>query len=58
MGNDEGLYHLARRSRDYEAYRDALNEIGVRETPDGVSLYDSGLDIEALDEAVEECLGF
>jgi len=52
--NDEGLYHLALRCRDYKQFRDLMRELESFETPDGVSWGDSGLDIEALDAMISE----
>ena len=63
IGNDEGLYHEARRCRDYAAFVESMREFGEdcgdktgisRETPDGVAWNDSGLDTDALDEMIEE----
>lgn len=54
LGNDEGLYNLAREAKTYSATVDSLRELGYTETPDGVSYTDSGLDLEALEECVEE----
>jgi len=61
IGNDAGLYALARASRrdekPYAAFVEALKECNngkpiAYETPDGVSWADSGLDISALDEMI------
>ncbi len=60
IGNDEGLYRLAREMRGlhaYQAFVEALKEYGGEiaiQTPDGVAWNDSGLDIDALDEMMEE----
>ena len=56
LGNDEGLYNLARRYRrsGYQALANDLKEIGSYETPDGVAWTDSGLDIDELDEMLAE----
>ena len=57
IGNDEGLYSIARqyRHRGYEAFaKEMREELGSKETPDGASWTDSGLDIEALDEMLVE----
>lgn len=57
IGNDELLYQEARRykRKGYMAFREALRqEIGMTETPDHVSLNDSGLDVEALDRMIKE----
>src|SRR5690349_11557854 len=65
IGNDEGLYQLARESRDYKRFvqrmagfadlnhGDGINNIATQ-TPDGVAWNDSDLDIDALDEMIEE----
>lgn len=60
IGNDEGLYHLARsyRHKGYKAFAESLKEFGnmavALQTPDGVAWNDSGLDIDALDEMMRE----
>lgn len=57
IGNDEGLYNMAREYRDkgYKALADDLREQGeLTETPDKVAYNDSGLDVEALDEMLKE----
>ena len=54
FGNDEGLYNIARECRNYNQFREQMRELGMIETPDNVSFNDSGLDIEALDEAIAE----
>ena len=56
LGNDEGLYNLMREfaGQGYEVLANELRELGHIETPDGVAYNDSGLDIEALDELVNE----
>ena len=61
IGNDEGLYNMAREYRHqahpYQAFRESLEEVGgeiAYRTPDGVAWNDSGLDIEALDEMMAE----
>ena len=65
IGNDEGLYDTARDFRhslspyaDFCEYMKELRDdiggdIGYQ-TPDGVAWNDSGLDIPALDEMIEE----
>ena len=54
IGNDEGLYHIARRCRDYESFASEMREVGVTETPDKVAYNDSGLDTDELDEMIKE----
>lgn len=61
IGNDEGLYNLARRyrsrSRPYDAFVDDLSEVGgaiAYQTPDGVAWNDSGLDRDALNDLIAE----
>jgi hypothetical protein len=54
IGNDEGLYNLARECKTYEAFRDEMREMGVTETPDGVAYNDSGLNIKELDRMIKE----
>lgn len=58
INNDEGLYHMAKEHRTslepYSDFATAMRDLGIVETPDGVSWTDSGLDIETLDELIEE----
>lgn len=66
IGNDEGLYRLAKqyRRQGYRAFVRALKELSdpndhtnhqiAFETPDNVAWNDSGLDIEALDGMMGE----
>jgi hypothetical protein len=54
IGNDEGLYNLARECDDYYAFREMMRESGSTETPDEVSWNDSELDIYELDEMINE----
>ena len=59
IGNDEGLYSLAKESKTYEAFKEALREcdpssaIGI-ETPDKVAWNDTGIDLDAIDEMFKE----
>jgi hypothetical protein len=54
LGNDEGLYSLAKGFQSYEKLADELRELGLTETPDKVAFNDSGLDTDALDEMLRE----
>lgn len=54
IGNDEGLYQMARASGDYNTLASTLIELGLTETPDGVRYHDPELDITELDEAFSE----
>ncbi len=58
IGNDEGLYDLARSLRNrpnpYELLVEQLRELGLTETPDKVAYNDSGLDIDELNAMIEE----
>lgn len=68
IGNDEGLYRMAKEYRHkanpYKAFVEALKELADDmpggnvtihlQTPDGVAWNDSGLDIDALDQMIEE----
>jgi len=54
IGNDEGLYSIARRCRDYDQAVKRLTAYGFITTPDGVSLKDTALDITELNEFIEE----
>ncbi len=54
IGNDEGLYSIARESKDYATFRETMRELNSTETPDGAAWNDSGLDTDALDECIAE----
>lgn len=59
IGNDEGLYHLARdfrnRSNPYPQFAATMREdFEATETPDGVAWNDSGLDIDELNTMIAE----
>lgn len=59
IGNDEGLYELAKTCHDYEAFTNELKDLSGNapisfQTPDGVSWTDSGLDIEELDSMFKD----
>ena len=58
LGNDEGLYNMARRYgrglHPYGTLTYALLQCGVKETPDGVSYGHPKLDREALNEMLQD----
>jgi len=63
IGNDEGLYHEARRCNSYETFvqrmKDLAEDCGdtsgiAYQTPDGVAWNDSGLDTDELDNMLTE----
>ena len=60
IGNDEGLYRLARecvradRKAPYARFVEQMRESGHLETPDGVAYNDSGLDARHLDRMMRE----
>jgi hypothetical protein len=51
--NDEGLYHIAKRCRNYAKFVEQMTEIEVSKTPDGVDWKDKQLDTTELDEVIE-----
>lgn len=63
ISNDEGLYSLSTQCACYDEFIETVRELGMVETPDGVSWTDSGLDYESIDRVafaedaddVEEC---
>lgn len=61
IGNDEGLYSMARECADYAQFQSQIREMApspiAYETPDGVSWTDSGLDIEELDSMIADLKG-
>ena len=52
IGNDEGLYHLAREAGNYEDFVDCLESCSFNElsTPDGVNYRDPKVNIVELNE--------
>ena len=56
LGNDEGMYRMARmyRHHGYNALSHLLEESYGSMTPDGVSWKDSDLDIDELNEMLED----
>lgn len=59
IGNDEGLYSMARECKDYDQFVQQLKECSEGspisfQTPDGVSWTDSGLDTDELDNMIAE----
>jgi hypothetical protein len=58
IGNDEGLYALAKESKNYKNFTAALREFETSniafETPDNVAWNDSSLDIKAINKAIKE----
>ena len=52
IGNDEGLYHLAREAGNYEDFVDCLEGCSFNEpsTPDGVNYRDPKVNIVELNE--------
>ena len=58
IGNDEGLYNIARDFRSYDDFAESMRrELNSTETPDGVAWNDSGLDTDALDDMLAELRG-
>lgn len=54
IGNDEGLYNIAREEKTYLGFVATMRDLDSTETPDHVAWNDSGLDIDALDEMISE----
>ena len=54
IGNDEGLYSIAKGCIDYQGFVDTMREFESTETPDKVAWNDGSLDLDALDEMLEE----
>ena len=57
LGNDYGLYNLAKDSSSYQEVVETLRGDNITETPDKVAYNDSGLDLLALDNLVKEFHG-
>ena len=59
IGNDEGLYNLARDSKSFEQFKEALAEIGgeiARMTPDDVAWSDFRVDTDEIDAFFAEII--
>lgn len=59
IGNDEGLYNLAKKSKDYENFQNKLDDIMegwpiAYETPDGVAWCDVLVDVVAINKMIGE----
>ena len=54
IGNDEGLYNVARECRDYSEFSCLMRDMGIIGTLDGVSWCASGLNTGELDEMIAE----
>ena len=56
LGNDEGLYEIARLCETYSDFVDALEGCSLNDlsTPDGVSYKDAQLNTVELDEMIAE----
>lgn len=62
IGNDEGLYNLARECKTFERFKAELREISAGtpiaiETPDGVAWNDSAIDTDEIEAMFEEDFG-
>ena len=53
IGNDEGLYNMARRCVDYKQFASNVSEF-ITQTSDGVAWDDPQLDYARLDEMIDE----
>ena len=51
IANDEGLYNLSMSCANYDEFVGTMRELDSLETPDGIAWNDSGLDIDAINEA-------
>ncbi len=57
IGNDEGLYRLAKEAGSYQSFRATMREMGSlggTETPDGVAYNDARVDTAAINEMIGE----
>lgn len=52
--NDESLYHIARRCKTYENFKDYMRELGCLETLDQVAWNDSSINESEIDEMIGE----
>ncbi len=54
IGNDQGLYSIARECKSYGQFKDEMLAMGNTETPDGVSYTDRKLSIRELNACIRE----
>jgi hypothetical protein len=54
MGNDERLYNIASRCKDYAEYKEHMRACCSTGTSDGVSWWSDRLDTDELDELILE----
>ena len=54
LGNDEGLYNIARRAMDYEHLLEIFECYGIESTGDGVRWDDPKINKVEMDEVIEE----
>ena len=56
INNDESMYLMALSCKNYAEYKTAMDEIGMKNTPDNVYWNDPKIDIDAIDEVIAEIL--
>lgn len=54
LGNDEGMYSLARRATSYDELIPTLENIYGQITPDGVRWMDPSIDADEMNEMIDE----
>jgi hypothetical protein len=54
IGNDEGLYDIAREAGSFGRFQDVMRELDTLETPDHVAYNDTGIDVGELDEMISD----
>ena len=56
IGNDAGLYHLAREAKDYRTFVDCLEACSFNDpaTPDGVNFSDPKVNVIEMDQMFDE----
>jgi hypothetical protein len=54
IGNDEGLYDIAREAGSFGRFQDVMRELDTLETPDHVAYNDTGIDVGELDEMIAD----
>jgi hypothetical protein len=52
IGNDEGLYDIAREAGSFGRFQDTMRELDTLETPDHVAYNDTGIDADEMDEMI------
>lgn len=54
IGNDEGLYRLAKQGKDYRSFLERIERLGVTHTPDGVKFDSREVSRREMNEMIKD----